>query len=141
MTPDRPQSVLFVCTFNAVRSPMAEALARKHCGKDMRVESAGLRAGETDGFAMAVMNEINLDITRHWPRTFEELEFTEFELVIALSSSARRKAEEFFCSGHARVEFWPTEDATAIEGTRDQKLEAFREVRDGLLLRIKQRFC
>jgi len=140
LTPDRPLSVLFACTLNAVRSPMAEALTRKHYGRDMRVESAGVRAGETDGFAMAVMNEISLDITRHWPRTFEELEFTDFELVIALSSSARRKAEEFFCSGRTRVEFWPTEDATMIEGTREQTLEAFREVRDGLLRRIRQRF-
>nr|WP_281414034.1 arsenate reductase ArsC [Rhodoblastus sphagnicola] len=133
-------SVLFVCTLNAVRSPMAEALTKKYYGGDMRVESAGLRAGETDGFAMAVMNEIGLDITRHWPRTFEELEFTDFELVIALSASARRKAEEFFHPTGGAVEFWPIEDATMVEGSRDQKLEAFREVRDGLLRRIRQRF-
>ncbi|MCW2275606.1 low molecular weight phosphatase family protein [Rhodoblastus acidophilus] len=135
----RPSAVLFTCTLNAVRSPMAEAMAKKYFGREMRIESAGVRAGETDGFAMVAMQEIGLDITRHWPRTFEELEFTEFDLVIALSSSAQRKAEDFF-HGRARVEFWPTEDATMIEGARDQKLEAFREVRDGLLARIKQRF-
>jgi protein-tyrosine-phosphatase len=139
VTTGRPNSVLFVCTLNAVRSPMAEALTKKYYGRDMRVESAGLRAGEPDGFAMAVMNEISLDITRHWPRALEELEFTDFDLVIALSASARRKAEEFFRSS-APVEFWPTEDATRIEGARNQRLEAFREVRDGLLIRIKQRF-
>jgi protein-tyrosine-phosphatase len=136
----RPHSVLFVCTLNAVRSPMAEAMTRKFFGKDMRVESAGVRAGEIDGFAMAVMNEMSLDITRHWPRTFEELEFTKFDLVIALSSSAHRKANAFFGAGDATIEFWPTEDATGIEGTRDQRLEAFRGVRDGLLAQIRQRF-
>jgi protein-tyrosine-phosphatase len=136
----RPQSVLFVCTLNAVRSPMAEALTKKYFGKHMHVESAGFRAGETDGFAMAVMNEIGIDITRHWPRTFEELEFTDFDLVIALSSSARRKAEEFFNDRSGAIEFWPTEDATQIEGARDQRLDAFREVRDGLLIKIRHRF-
>ncbi|MCW2284737.1 protein-tyrosine-phosphatase [Rhodoblastus acidophilus] len=138
MTP-RPNAVLFTCTLNAVRSPMAEALAKKYYGGEMRIESAGVRAGETDGFAMVAMQEIGLDIIRHWPRTFEELEFVDFDLVIALSTSAHRKAEEFF-HGRAQVEYWPTEDATALEGARDQKLEAFREVRDGLLTRIKQRF-
>jgi protein-tyrosine-phosphatase len=140
VTPARPLSVLFVCTLNAVRSPMAEAIARKYYGRHMRIESAGLRAGETDGFAMAVMNEISLDITRHWPRTFEELEDIDFELVIALSAAARRKAEAFFLDSGAAIEFWPTDDATMIEGTRDQRLEAFREVRDSLLARVRQRF-
>jgi len=135
----RPAAVLFVCTLNAVRSPMAEAMAKKYFGKEMRIESAGVRAGETDGFAMVAMQEIGLDITRHWPRTFEELEFVDFDLVIALSLSAQRKAEEFF-HGRAPVEFWPTEDATAIEGTRDQRLDAFRDVREGLLARIRERF-
>ena len=119
---------------------MAEAITKKFFGKDMRVESAGVRAGELDGFAMAVMNEMSLDITRHWPRTFEELEFTKFDLVIALSSAAHRKANTFFGAGEAAIEFWPTEDATRIEGTRDQRLDAFRDVRDGLLARIRQRF-
>jgi protein-tyrosine-phosphatase len=140
LTAARPHSILFVCTLNAVRSPMAEALTKKYYGRDMRVESAGLRAGEPDGFAMAVMNEVSLDITRHSPRTFEELEFTQFDLVIALSSSSLRKAEEFFRASGAAIEFWPTEDATRIEGARNQRLEAFRRVRDGLLTRIKQRF-
>ena len=135
----RPTAVLFTCTLNAVRSPMAEAMAKQDFGKDMRVESVGVRAGETDGFAMVAMHEIGLDITRHWPRTFEELEFTDFDLVIALTSSAQRKAEAFF-HGRAAIEFWMTEDATVIEGTRDQRLEAFREVRDGLFTRIRQRF-
>jgi protein-tyrosine-phosphatase len=138
--PARPHSVLFACTLNAVRSPMAEAIARKYYGKDMRVESAGVRAGETDGFAMAVMHEIGLDITRHWPRTFEELEFADFDLVIALSSTARLKAGDFFHAHGSTIEFWRVEDATAVEGAREQKLEAFREVRDGLLRRIKERF-
>ncbi len=141
MSGGRPASVLFVCTLNAVRSPMAEAMAKKYFGRDMRIESAGVRAGEPDGFAMAVMNEMGLDITRHWPRAFEELEFTRFDLVIALSSTAHRKAEAFFGAGDVAMEYWPTADATRIEGAREQKLEAYREARDGLLARIRQRFA
>jgi protein-tyrosine-phosphatase len=136
----RPQSLLFACSQNAVRSPMAEAMARFMFGSEMRVESAGARAGAPDGFAMAVMNEKGLDITRHEPKSFEELEFTHFELVVALSSEAERRARDFFRASATVVEFWPTEDATHFEGAREQKLEAYRAVRDGLLLRIKQRF-
>jgi protein-tyrosine-phosphatase len=140
LTGARPKSVLFVCTQNAVRSPMAEGLARAAYGVEIHFESAGLRVAETDGFAMAVMMEKGVNITRHMPRSLEELEKLDFDLVVALSAEAQRKAEEFFRSRAIPVEFWPTADATRIEAARAQKLDAYRAVREYLAQRLSERF-
>ncbi len=70
----RPQSVLFSCTMNAVRSPMAEAIARNLYGREIYFASAGVRAGEPDGFAMATMEDYGVSIAKHKPHTFEDLE-------------------------------------------------------------------
>jgi protein-tyrosine-phosphatase len=136
---DAPR-VLFACTLNAARSPMAEELARRLFGDSLSVASAGLRTGETDGFAMAVMAEAGMSLMRHCPRTFEEIEEFDFDLIVTLSPEAHHKALEFSRDMNVAVEYWPTMDATAIEGAREQKLEAYRAVRDGLMARIKQRF-
>ena len=139
MTADA-QRVLFACTLNAARSPMAEELARRLFGASLHVASAGLKAGETDGFAMAVMAEAGMSLMRHHPRTFEEIEAFDFDLIVTLSPEAHHKALEFSRDRNVAVEYWPTMDATIIEGAREQKLEAYRAVRDGLMARIKQRF-
>ncbi len=135
-----PRAVLYACTQNSVRSPMAEALTRFLFGAKIEVASAGLHAGEPDGFAIAVMDEAGMDIFRHTPRSLDELENFDFDLVVTLSPEAHHKALEFFREQAVEVEYWPTLDATAIDGARDQKLEAYRAVRDALLARIKQRF-
>jgi protein-tyrosine-phosphatase len=136
----RPQAVLYACTQNSVRSPMAEALTRFLFGKSIQVASVGLRPGEPDGFAMAVMDEAGMDIFRHTPRSFEDLEHFDFDLIVTLSPEAHHRALELSRDKQVEVEYWPTLDATRIEGARDQKLDAYRTVRDGLLTRIKQRF-
>ena len=136
-----PGAVLFACSLNTVRSPMAEALARFLFGQALRVESAGLRAGEPDGFAICVMDEAGLDLMSHMPRTFEDIERFDFDLVVTLSPEAHHKALEFVREMAVDVEYWPTIDATGIEGDRLQKLEAYRAVRDRLMARIKQRFA
>jgi protein-tyrosine-phosphatase len=136
----RPRAVLFACTENAVRSPMAEALTRFLFGKSIEVASAGLRAGEPDGFAMAVMDEAGMDLCRHLPKSFEDLKHFDFDLIITLSPEAHHKALELSRDKEVEVEYWPTMDATAIDGARDQRLEAYRAVRDALMKRIKQRF-
>jgi protein-tyrosine-phosphatase len=135
-----PRAVLYACTQNSVRSPMAEALTRLLFGKSMEVASVGLRAGEPDGFAMAVMDEAGLDLMSHAPRTFEDLENFDFDLIVTLSPEAHHHALEFCRDRRVAVEYWPTLDATGFDGARDQKLDVYRAVRDGLLLRIKQRF-
>ncbi|MGH6842378.1 MAG: low molecular weight phosphatase family protein [Methylocella sp.] len=141
MTPavkNRPQAVLFVCTRNTVRSPMAEALGRHYFGRQAYFASAGVRRGESDPFAVAAMEEIGIDITRHRPHTFEDLEDAFFDVIATLSPEAHHKALEFTRTLSTDVVYWPTLDPTAIEGSREHILDAYRSVRDGLLARIEK---
>ena len=139
----RPQAVLFACGMNAVRSPMAAALLQQMLGKTAYVGSAGVQKGELDPFAVTVMQEIGIDISRHKPITFEELEDLEglnFDLIVTLSPPAHHKALELTHKVAADVEYWPTVDPTASEGSREQRLNDYRDVRDQLLARIRERF-
>ena len=142
--PERqPLAVLFVCSSNSVRSPMAAALFAQIFGRAIYVGSAGVRQGELDGFAVAVMAEIGLDISRHKPVTFEELDEWEglnFDLIISLAPEAHHRALEITRMSGVDAEYWPTADPSAVEGSREQRLDAYREVRDQLLARIRARF-
>jgi protein-tyrosine-phosphatase len=134
----RPQSVLFACTLNTVRSPMAEAIARHYFGREIYFASAGLKRGELDPFAVAAMEEIGVDLTRHKPHTFEDLEDSNFDLIVTLSPEAHHRALEFTRTMAVDVVYWPTPDATAAQGSREAILDAYREVRDRLAARIKE---
>jgi protein-tyrosine-phosphatase len=139
----RPQAVLFACGLNAVRSPMAAALFKHLFGRTTYAGSAGVRKGELDPFAVAVMEEIGLDIARHRPATFEELEDLEglnFDLIVTLAPEAHHKALDLTRTLAFDVEYWPTADPTIAEGNREQRLDAYREVRDQLMRRIRRRF-
>jgi protein-tyrosine-phosphatase len=139
----RPQAVLFACGLNSVRSPMAAALLKQMFGTSLYVGSAGVRKGELDAFAVSAMEEAGIDIHAHRPMTFEELEDLEglnFDLIVTLSPEAHHKALELTRTLAAEVEYWPTADPTAIEGSREQRMNAYREVRDQLLQRIRARF-
>jgi len=133
-------NVLFACTMNAVRSPMAAALMRHLAGDGVYVESAGVKAGALDPLAVEAMEEIGLKIGQHRPRCFEDLEDGSFDLVITLSPEAQHKAVELTRTAATQVEYWPTIDPTAVEGSREQRLAAYRAVRDQLAERLKQRF-
>src|SRR5579859_1049024 len=138
-----PQSVLFACGQNGVRSPMAASLLQRMFPQALYVKSAGVRKGELDPFAVAVMAELGQDISTHKPITFEELEDWEglnFDLIITLSPEAHHKALELTRTLAAEVEYWPTQDPTTTDGSREQKLAAYRELCDTLLLRIRKRF-
>ncbi|HEX9449458.1 MAG TPA: arsenate reductase ArsC [Dongiaceae bacterium] len=135
-----PGSVLFCCTYNAIRSPMAEGLLKQLHGSRIFVDSAGVRAAEIDGFVVAVMDEIGIDLTRHRSKTFDDLEDTSFDLIISLSPEAQHKAVEMTRTMACDVEFWNTLDPSIIEGGREERLDAYRTVRDGLMRRIRQRF-
>jgi protein-tyrosine-phosphatase len=140
----RTHAVLFACGMNAVRSPMAAGLLREMFGTNVYVGSAGVQKGELDPFAVAAMQEIGIDISRHKPMTFEELEDLEglnFDLIVTLSPPAHHKALELTNKVAADVEYWPTLDPTAAEGNREQRLDAYREVRDELMARIRERFA
>ncbi len=134
----RPQSVLFACSFNAIRSPMAEAIAKHLFGREVYIASAGVRAGEMDGFAIAVMDEIGLDLTKFRPHTFEDLEDTGFDMIVTLSPEAHHRALEFTRTMAIDVVYWPTIDPSAAQGTRETMLDAYRAVRDSLSVRIKE---
>jgi protein-tyrosine-phosphatase len=139
----KPQSVLFACGLNSIRSPMAAALFRQLFGKQIYVGSAGVRTGEIDPFAVATMEEIGIDISKHRPHTFEELEEWEglnFDLIITLSPEAHHKALDLTRTLAADVEYWPTPDPSDIQGNREQTLEAYRQVRDQLTQQIRTRF-
>jgi protein-tyrosine-phosphatase len=140
----RPQAVLFACGWNAVRSPMAAALCRQMAGGALYVGSAGVRKGELDPFAAAVMQEIGIDISGHRPLTFEELEDWEglnFDLIVTLAPEAHHKALELTRTLAAGVEYWPMPDPTAVEGSREQRLAAYREVRDMLIRRLREKLA
>ena len=131
-----------MCARNAVRSPMAEAIAKHFFGKSVYVQSAGIRPGERDDFALAVLDEIGIDAHRHKPRSIDDLEEWEglnFDLIISLAPEAHHKAVDLTRTVAAEIEYWPTMDPTAVQGSREQILDAYREVRDGLIGRIKQR--
>jgi protein-tyrosine-phosphatase len=135
-----PSSVLFACTFNSIRSPMAEALMKHFHGRHIFIDSAGVRSAEIDPFAVAVMDELGIDISRHRAKTFDDLEDTSFDLVVSLSPEAQHKAVELTRTMACDVEFWPMLDPTAVEGSRAEILDAYRELRDHLRRRILERF-
>ncbi|MET0482231.1 MAG: low molecular weight phosphatase family protein, partial [Aestuariivirgaceae bacterium] len=125
----QPQAVLFACGQNSVRSPMAASLLHHMLPQSLYVRSAGVKKGELDPFAVAVMAELGQDISAHKPTTFEELDDWEglnFDLIITLSPEAHHKALELTRTLAADVEYWPTPDPTDTPGNREQKLAAYR---------------
>ena len=137
---DLPGAVLFSCTHNSVRSPMAEGLLKHLLGHRIYVDSAGLRGQEVDPFVVAIMDEIGIDLSRHRPKTFDELEDTSYDLIITLSPEAQHRALELTRTMACEVEYWPTFDPSIIEGSRETCLGAYRDVRDKLQRRIEQHF-
>lgn len=140
--PARPQAVLFLCAHNQIRSPMASAIA-KYLFKSLYCASAGVRKGDIDPFAAAVMEEIGIDISKHRPKTIDELEEYEglnFDVVISLSPEAHHRALDLTRTLAFEEEYWPVQDPSLTEGSREQRLDAYREVRDDLMKRIRARF-
>jgi protein-tyrosine-phosphatase len=135
-----PGSVLFACTLNSIRSPMAAAIMKHRFGHRVFIDSVGLRAREVDHFAVQVMDEIGIDIAKHRAKTFDELEDSSFDLVITLSPEAQHRAVEMTRTMACDVEFWNTLDPSIIEGSRALVLDAYRQVRDTLMTRIEERF-
>ena len=146
MTGALPQSVLFCCDHNAVRSPMAEGLMKKRYGQSIYVQSVGVVNDlEIDGFAIAACEEIGVELARHRSRSFDEMErwgedLSSFDLVIALSPESQRRALELTRVFHLSVEFWPILDPTEMGTTREEKLAGYRQARDQIVGRLKDRF-
>ncbi len=133
-----PSAILFACTMNSVRSAIAEGLLKNMFGQAIYVDSAGVRYGAVDGFAIEVMREIGIDISKHKAKTFDHLEDSFFDVIISLSPEAQLKAVELTRGMACNAVFWKTFDPTIIEGNREIRLDAYRQVRDQLTIKIKK---
>jgi protein-tyrosine-phosphatase len=134
-----PGAILFVCGMNAIRSPMAEVIARTLLPAGTYVASAGVRPGERDPFVDAVLDEMGLSLGKRQPQTLDELEDDYFDMVVTLAPEAHHAALELTRSSAVEVVYWPMPDPTVATGTREQILGAYREVRDRLKRLIEER--
>ena len=142
MTGGLPQSVLFCCDHNAVRSPMAEGIMKKFYGTQTYVQSVGVYNDlEIDGFSIAVCAEMGVELHRHRSRSFDEMEefgddLSSFDLIIALSPASQHRALELTRVFHLEVEYWPIVDPTGLGETREAKLHAYRQSRDQIIAQL-----
>lgn len=135
-----PTSVLFCCTYNAVRSPMAEGILKSLHPRRIYVDSCGIREGDLDPFVVAAMDEIGIDISRHRPKLFDDLADESHDMVVTLSPEAHHRALELTRTIACDVVYWPTLDPSITEGSREMRLDAYRAVRDQLYDRILKTF-
>ena len=146
MSNSLPQSILFCCDHNAVRSPMAEGIMKKLYGTDTYVQSVGvINDLEIDGFSIAVCDEIGVELSRHRSRSFDEMErwgddLSSFDLIVALSPASQRRALELTRLFHLTVEYWPILDPTGIGETREMKLVSYRQTRDQILSKLREKW-
>nr|WP_281414381.1 low molecular weight phosphatase family protein [Thalassovita aquimarina] len=141
-----PQSVLFCCDHNSVRSPMAEGIMKKFYGSGTYVQSVGVKGDmEIDGFAIAVCQEIGVELSRHKARGFDELkeygeDLSSFDLIVALTPASKLQAEELTRIYHLEVDYWPIFDPSGQGETRENKLEAYRISRDQIVEQLIARW-
>ncbi|MFS4581360.1 low molecular weight phosphatase family protein [Phaeobacter sp. C3_T13_0] len=141
-----PQSILFCCDHNAVRSPMAEGIMKQFYGSGTYVQSVGVKNDmEIDGFCIAVCQEIGVELSRHRSRSFDEMEqwgddLSSFDLVVALSPASQRRALELTRFFHLDVEYWPIMDPTGLGESRNAKLDSYRQTRTQIIERLTERW-
>lgn len=137
-----PGSILFACDRNTIRSPMAAAIMRHLAGGQVFVDSAGVEPDDTgpDGFAVAAMREIGLDIAAHHPKGFDDLGDDCVDLIVTFTPRAQDRAAVFTRTLACEVEYWPVAHPAEVSGSRDARLQAYRDVREALFSRIRARF-
>lgn len=135
-----PGSILFACTMNSIRSPMAEGLFKLAHGKRIFVDSVGLKAAPIDPMAIEAMAELGVDLRSHKSKTFDDLADMSFDVIVTLSPEAQHRAVEMTRIMACDVEYWQTFDPTIVEGSREQQLASYRQVRDYLAKRVRDRF-
>jgi len=140
MSARMPSAVLFACTLNAIRSPMAAAILHYYCGSQIYVASCGIAAGDPDPFVGMVMEEIGIDVKNHRPHSFEDLEDSAFDLLVTLSPEADNRARDMARTMAIAIENWVIPDPSVTAGSREQILDAYRAVRDDLVKKVKARF-
>jgi len=143
---DLPQSVLFCCDHNSVRSPMAEGIMKQLYGTECYIQSVGVKNDlEIDGFSIAVCAELGVELSRHRSRSFDEMEdwgddLSSFDLVLALSPASQRRALDLTQFYHLEVEYWPILDPTGLGDNRDARLALYRQARDQIKDRLIARW-
>jgi len=141
-----PQSILFCCDHNAVRSPMAEGLMKKFYGSKTYVQSAGVLADkDIDGFSIAVCAELDIELARHKSRSFDEMqklgdELSSFDLIVALSPASQTEAAKITRFYTLQVDYWPIIDPTGIGEGREENLVSYRKARDQIIERLITKF-
>jgi protein-tyrosine-phosphatase len=140
MSSKLPSAVLFACTLNAIRSPMAAAIMHHHYGHKVYVASCGIAAGDPDPFVGMIMDEIGIDLKKHRPHSFEDLEDSAFDLLVTLSSEAKMKADDMSRTMAIEIESWSVLDPSQTQGSREQILDAYRAVRDDIVKKVRTRF-
>ena len=146
MTSKLPQSILFCCDHNAVRSPMAEGLMKKFYGSKTYVQSAGVLADkDIDGFSIAVCAELDIELARHKSRSFDEMqklgdELSSFDLIVALSPASQTEAAKITRFYALQVDYWPIIDPTGIGEGREENLVSYRKARDQIIKRLITKF-
>ena len=141
-----PQSILFCCDHNSVRSPMAEGIMKKFYGTGTYVQSVGVKGDlEIDGFAIAVCQELGVELSRHRSRGFDELEewgdtLSSFDLIVALTPTSRETACQLTRVFHLDVEYWPIFDPSGQGENRETKLESYRKARDEIIEKLTERW-
>lgn len=138
--PTQPRSLLFVCTKNACRSPMAEGLAKKYFKGDLLIQSVGLQPGLLDGFAISIMAEHGIDISNHTPKPIDDIPLENFDLLITLSPESHAAIMAWIGDKKIPVEHWPISDPSTATGNRDQILQSYRNIREEILRQLTTRF-
>ena len=136
-----PASVLFVCTLNSIRSPMAEGMMKDRFGDDVYVQSCGLEAGEKNDLMVAVMRENGIDLSGHKSKTLTQIADTSFDVVITFNKDAETAVRAVFDDSDTEINCWPTPDPT--QGAMDVRamMDNFRAVRDVIEMRIDKKFA
>lgn len=141
MTHKPPKNVLFACTMNSIRSPMAAALVRRKFKDAIRADSCGVYDGYLDPFMVQVMEDWGVDLAEHIPKNFDDMDLSKFDLVVVLTEAAKERAEELLGKNAPIVEFWETPNPTdEMFGPRDLRVMAYSDCRNFLDRKIARRF-
>ena len=129
-------SILFACNINAVRSAMAEAIVKARFPGRIFADSCGVTPGQQDGFAIAVMAEIELDLTSHQPKGFDDLDCDFYDVIISFSPEAHARAQDITRNIDCTTLYWPVDNLAGLQGSREERLRAYRAVRDDITAKL-----
>lgn len=119
--------VLFLCTHNSCRSQMAEGLLNAMYGSKYKAYSAGIQATKVNPYAVEVMKEIGIDLSKHYSKNIEDFRGEEFDFVVTVCDNAKESCPFFPGEKVVHKSF---EDPADFKGDIEKTLEVFKKVRD-----------